>query len=54
MNQTRCSPEEMLRRRLEVLRGLLRSEELYLRQLDALLTVNLPHTETPPPLIHLK
>lgn len=33
----------MLERRMGVLRGLLRSEEVYLRQLDALLTVKPPN-----------
>lgn len=36
----------MLERRLGVLRGLLRSEEVYLRQLDALLTVKPPNPKT--------
>lgn len=35
---TLCTPEEMLDRRLLVLRGILDSEEVYLRELDALLT----------------
>ncbi|XP_072232517.1 active breakpoint cluster region-related protein [Leuresthes tenuis] len=34
---TPCSPEEMLERRLVVLKGILESEEVYLRELDALL-----------------
>ncbi|KAM9718054.1 active breakpoint cluster region-related protein [Menidia menidia] len=34
---TSCSPEEMLERRLVVLKGILESEEVYLRELDALL-----------------
>lgn len=42
----------MLERRLVVLRGILKSEEVYLRQLDALLTVNLPNTKTS--LLYLK
>lgn len=46
VNQTLCSPEETLERRLVVLRGILKSEEVYLRQLDALLMVNLPNTKT--------
>ncbi|XP_020484909.2 active breakpoint cluster region-related protein [Labrus bergylta] len=35
---TSCSPEEMLERRLVVLKGILESEEVYLRELKALLT----------------
>lgn len=42
----------MLERRLVVLRGILKSEEVYLRQLHALLTVNLPNTNTS--LLYLK
>lgn len=43
--QTFCSPEEMLERRLVVVRGILDSEEVYLRELDALLMVRPPpHT----------
>ncbi|XP_023276579.1 active breakpoint cluster region-related protein-like isoform X3 [Seriola lalandi dorsalis] len=34
---TSCSPEEMLERRLVVLKGILESEEVYLRELEALL-----------------
>ncbi|XP_029382776.1 breakpoint cluster region protein isoform X1 [Echeneis naucrates] len=34
---TSCSPEEMLEKRLVVLKGILESEELYLRELEALL-----------------
>ncbi|KAF7644844.1 hypothetical protein LDENG_00214620 [Lucifuga dentata] len=34
---TLCSPEEMLERRLVVLKGILESEEVYLRELEALL-----------------
>lgn len=41
-----CSPEEMLEKRLVVLRGILENEEVYLGQLHALLTVNLPNPET--------
>lgn len=33
------SPEELLERRLAVLKGILGSEEVYLRELEALLTV---------------
>lgn len=40
-NQTLWRPEEMLARRLVVLRGILKSEEVYLRELDALLMVHL-------------
>ncbi|CAG5929196.1 unnamed protein product [Menidia menidia] len=39
---TSCSPEEMLERRLVVLKGILESEEVYLRELDALLMVSSP------------
>lgn len=46
VSQMLCSPEELLEKRLVVLRGILKSEEVYLRQLHALLTVNLPNTET--------
>lgn len=42
-NQTPWRPEEMLERRLLVLRGILKSEEVYLRELDALLMVRLPN-----------
>ena len=34
------SPEEMLEKRLTCLKGILESEEVYLRELDALLMVN--------------
>lgn len=44
--QTSCSPGEMLERRLVVLRGILESEEVYLRELEALLTVTSTHTHT--------
>lgn len=45
-NQTPWRPEEMLERRLVVLRGILKSEEVYLRELDALLMVRLPNLST--------
>lgn len=45
-NQTPWSPEEMLERRLVVLRGILKSEEVYLRELNALLMVRLPNMST--------
>lgn len=45
-NQTPWRPEEMLERRLVVLRGILKSEEVYLRELDALLMVRLPNMST--------
>lgn len=41
--QTLCSPEEMLERRLVVLKGILESEEVYLRELEALLMVTYTH-----------
>lgn len=44
--QTSCSHEEMLEKKLTVLRGILESEEVYLRELDALLTVTLTYAET--------
>lgn len=45
-NQTPWRPEEMLERRLVVLRGILKREEVYLRELDALLMVRLPNMST--------
>lgn len=45
LNQASWRPEEMLERRMVVLRGILKSEDVYLRELDALLMV------TPPPQI---
>lgn len=47
LNQALWHPEEMLERRLVVLRGILKSEDVYLRELDALLMVILPHIKTP-------
>lgn len=41
--QTSRSLEEMLERRLVVLRGILESEEVYLRELEALLMVTNTH-----------
>ncbi|MEQ2160602.1 hypothetical protein GOODEAATRI_000970 [Goodea atripinnis] len=38
-SQTSCTREEMLEKKLAVLRGILDSEEVYLRELDALLTL---------------
>lgn len=42
--QTPCGPEEMLERRLVVLKGIVDGEEVYLRELEALLMVT--HTNT--------
>lgn len=41
--QTLCSPEEMLDRRLVVLKGIMESEEVYLSELEALLMVTNAH-----------
>lgn len=46
LNQVLWGPEQMLERRLVVLRSILKSEEVYLRELNALLTVSTP--KTPP------
>lgn len=47
LNQALWRPEEMLERRLVVLRGILKSEDVYLRELDALLMVIFPNIKTP-------
>lgn len=48
LNQVLWGPEQMLERRLVVLRSILKSEEVYLRELNALLTVSTPKINAPP------